>query len=420
MGRELVTIDAARGIVLERVEPLPPERVKLGDALGRVAAEEVRSADDVPGFDNSAMDGFALRAADTAPAAAGRPVRLTVVGESRAGHPASRPVGAGEAIRISTGAMLPEGADAVLRQEDAAEVEGAIEVGARLAEGNDIRRRGEDVAVGAAVVPASAVLGAAELGVLASVGVAELACSRRPRLALVVTGDELVEPGPELGPGQIRNSNLYSVGAQARGAGCDVTSERMVGDDYAATLEAIRDGLGADLMVICGGVSVGPHDHVKAALDELGVEEDFWGIALRPGRPTWFGVHFGEPTAERPGRTLVFGLPGNPVSAMVTFQLLVRPALVAMSGAEKGPPARLSATFDADYPKRPGRVHAVRCHAELGDDGWHVRPTGAQGSHILTSMLGAGALAMIEAERGDVVAGERVEIELLDRAPQLG
>jgi molybdopterin molybdotransferase len=300
--------------------------------------------------------------------------------------------------------MLPQGADAVLRQEDAVEADEAIEVPAPVREGTDIRRRGEDVRAGDGVVAAGTVLGPAELGVLASVGVAAVPCARRGRLTVVVTGDELVEPGTELAPGQIRNSNAYSVGAQARAAGCEVGAVHTVGDDYERIREALRDGLRADVLVVCGGVSVGPHDHVKGALEELGVDEVFWGIALRPGRPTWFGVH---------DRTLVFGLPGNPVSAMVTFHLLVRPALAKMSGQTGGGPIRLTATMDADYPKRRGRLHAVRCRAEVLDGGWHVRPTGAQGSHILTSMLDADALALVEADRGDVGAGEEVEIELL-------
>jgi molybdopterin molybdotransferase len=408
VGPGLISLEQARAAVLERSPPLPAESVSLDEALGRVTIEEVVSADDVPGFDNSAMDGFAIRVRDAGEASADRPARLIVVDESRAGHPASRQLGAGEAIRISTGAMLPQGADAVLRQEDAVETGDAVEVGAPVREGTDIRRRGEDIRAGNGVVPAGTPLGPAELGVLASVGVAEVRCARRARLAVIVTGDELVEPGNELAPGQIRNSNAYSVAAQARRAGGEVIGVRTVGDDYEDTRDAIGDGLRADVLVVCGGVSVGPHDHVKGALSELGVEEAFWGIALRPGRPTWFGVR---------GRTLVFGLPGNPVSAMVTFHLLVRPALARMSGERRREPVRISATMDADYAKRPGRLHAVRCRARVLDGGWHVRPTGAQGSHILTSMLDADALALIEADRGDVSAGEQVEIELL-RAPQ--
>jgi molybdopterin molybdotransferase len=182
----------------------------------------------------------------------------------------------------------------------------------------------------------------------------------------------------------------------------------IVPDDRRATVDALGRALRADVAVVTGGVSVGPHDHVKPALAELGVEEVFWGVALRPGKPTWFGVH--RRSDDQPA--LVFGLPGNPVSAMVTFHLFARPALVAMTG---GDPAlrRAHAVMDADYAKQPGRAHAVRCRLDHRDDGWHVRPTGPQGSHVLTSMLDAQALALVEVERGDVTAGERVEIEIL-------
>jgi molybdopterin molybdotransferase len=221
---------------------------------------------------------------------------------------------------------------------------------------------------------------------------------------VLVTGDELVEPGISLGPGQIRNSNGVAIEALARDAGAAVASGQTVGDDYRATVDALQSALGADVVVTTGGVSVGPHDHVKPALEEIGVEEVFWGVALRPGKPTWFGTH---------GATLVFGLPGNPVSAIVTFHLFVRPALAALGGVD--PMARrTTAVFDDDYEKRPGRAHVVRCRLEAHEDGWHVRPTKkAQGSHVLTSMLDTEALALLGVDRGDVRAGERVEIEIL-------
>jgi molybdopterin molybdotransferase len=390
--------------VLERVRPLPPEQVALGDALGRVLAEDVTSADDVPGFDNSAMDGFAVRAADTRGAVPERPVRLDVVAESRAGAPAPRELGDGQAIRISTGAMLPVGADAVLRKESASDEGEQVDALAEVEPGKEVRRAGEDVRAGELVLTAGTRLGPAELGVLASVGVAQASCARRPRVSLLVTGDELVEPGRALGPGQIRNSNAFTIAAQVAAAGAELAESRMVPDDRGRTVEAVRDGLGSDVLVVCGGVSVGPHDHVKPAFAELGVEEVFWGVALRPGHPTWFGSHDGA---------LVFGLPGNPVSAMVTFQLFVLPALDALAGVARRR-RRVTAVIDEPYRKQPGRLHAVRCRLEARDDGWHVRPTKAQGSHVLTSMLGAGALALLEPERGDVAAGERVEIELLE------
>jgi molybdopterin molybdotransferase len=404
----LLPVDRAVEVVLAETRRLPLERVGLDDALGRVSVEPVRSADHVPPFDNSAMDGYAVRAADTAGATPSTPVELRLVGESRAGAPTRAAVGAGETIRISTGGVLPEGADAVIRVEAAEARDGTVRIGLEVASGHDIRRAGEDIRAGDEVIRAGSRLGPAELGVLASVGIAEVACTRRPELALLTTGDELVPPGRPLPPGAIRNSNAYSVSAQARAAGCRITRVEIVPDERAGTEAAIRAGLDADLLVISGGVSVGPHDHVKPALAELGVRERFWRIALRPGRPTWFGV---AEAHER--RTLVFGLPGNPVSAMVTFHLLARPAIEAMLGLPAGPRRRIRATWDERYEKRPGRLHAVRCTLERRDDGWHARPTGAQESHILTSMLGADGLAMIEADRGDVEAGEAVEVEPL-------
>jgi molybdopterin molybdotransferase len=391
-------------LILERARPLELEVVPLAEALGRALGEDLASADDVPPFDSSAMDGFAVRSADTRGASLDAAVSLRLVGESAAGAPAARGPEPGEAIRISTGAMLPPGADAVVRVEDTAAGDGLVEVLAEVAPGKEIRRAGEDIAAGEQVLEPGRTLGAAELGVAASVGAAELRCRRRPRVSVLVTGDELVEPGTALGPGQIRSSNGIAIEALARDAGADVAGHATVGDDYGATVTALRDALDADVVVTTGGVSVGPHDHVKPALEELGVEEVFWRVALRPGKPTWFGTS---------GDTLVFGLPGNPVSAMVTFHLFVRPALAALSGLDpRG--RRAAAVFDAGYAKQPGRAHVVRCRLDARDDGWHVRPTkSAQGSHVLTSMLDAQALAYLEVERGDVHAGERVEIEIL-------
>jgi molybdopterin molybdotransferase len=401
---ELIEIEHARRLVLERASPLPAEPVPLSDALGRVLAGEVAAPDPVPGFDNSAMDGFAVRAADTADASAEEPVGLDVVGESRAGAPAARRVGRGEAILISTGAMVPDGADAVVRVEDTSGRDGGVEVAVAVEAGRNIRRAGEDVRSGDVVLSPGTPIGPAELGVLASVGCARPPCTRRPKVAVLTTGDELHEPDEPLRPGGVRNSNTHSVPALVARSGADASRVEMVPDDPAATRGALEASVAADVVVICGGVSVGEHDHVRAALAELGVEEAFWGVALRPGKPTSFGVH--------PGGALIFGLPGNPVSAMVTFLLLARPAIEAMLGlaAERH---RATAILDEEYAKTPGRAHAVRCRLELRGDGWHARSTGAQGSHVLTSMLGADALAIVPTDSGTVAAGERVEIELL-------
>jgi len=393
----------ARERVLEHAVRGPAEEVPLSEALGRVLVDDVASRDDVPGFDNSAMDGFALRAADTTGASASAPVTLQVAGESRAGAPYAGRLEAGEAVRISTGAKLPAGGDAVVRVEDAREEDGTVTVTRPLEPGAEARRAGEDIRAGEVVLRTGTRIGPAELGVAASTGADLLSCARRPRVAIVVTGDELVDPGAPLPDGAIRNTNGYALPAQVTSAGAEVASVRTVGDDYEQTVAALREALRADVAVTTGGVSVGAHDHVKPALAEVGASQVFWGVALRPGHPTWFG------TADQ---TLVFGLPGNPVSAMVTFHLFVRPALDRMLGAAPRE-RRVRAVMDVDYPKRPGRAHVVRCTLEARGDGWHVRPTKAQGSHVLTSMLGAEALAHVEMERGDVAAGETVEVEIL-------
>jgi molybdopterin molybdotransferase len=401
--KKLLSPEQALVLVLERVRPLEAEPVPIAGALGRVLAEDVVSSDDVPPFDNSAMDGFAVRSADTAGATAGKPVQLKVIGESRAGKPAASALAGGDAIRISTGAVLPAGADAVVRIEDCADEGESVAIAVEVPPGKEVRRSGEDIESGDLVLRRGTLVGAPELGVLASVGATEVKCARRPRVTVLATGDELVEPGLPLGPGQIRNSNLYSVPSQVEIAGAQLTGRAVVPDDYQATVDAIAAALDGDVVVVCGGVSVGPHDHVKPAFEALAVDEVFWGVALRPGHPTWFGVK---------DSVLVFGLPGNPVSAMVTFHLFVRPALAALTGREL---ERTTATavIDEAYRKQPGRAHVVRCRLEAQPDGWHVRPTKEQGSHVLTSMIGAQALALLEVDRGDVAPGERVEIELL-------
>jgi molybdopterin molybdotransferase len=405
--RRLIPLEDAREIVLADARPLDLEGVRLSDAHGRVLAHSVVATEPVPPFDNSAMDGFAVRAADTAGASSEEPVALRLVGESRAGMPAATGVGAGQAVAISTGAMLPDGADAIIPLEDARTDDGVAEVALEAVRGRFIRHRGDDIAEGDEAIATGTPLGPAELGVLASLGLTQIACRRQPRVALVISGDELAEPGAPLAHGQIHDSNAFTLGALARLAGADLVSTEHSGDDRDATRAALERALGSDVAVISGGVSVGEHDHVRGALAELGAEQGFWGVALRPGRPTWFGAH--------PGGALVFGLPGNPVSAMVTFLLFVRPVLLAMLGASPRR-HRTTAVLDRDYVKQPGRAHAVRCRLELREDGWHARPTKEQTSHILTSMLGAEALALIPADSDTVTAGSRVEIELLPGA----
>jgi molybdopterin molybdotransferase len=379
--------------------------VTLEDALGRVLSAPAFSAHPVPPFDNSAMDGFAVRASDTTGASAEKPVRLSLADESKAGKPAETELTTGQAVAISTGAMIPSGADAIVPLEDARGSNGVVEIAVETSSGRFVRRRGDDVPADEEVLAAGTSIGPAELGVLGSLGIPRVSCSRSPRVSLVISGDELAEPGASLAPGQIHDSNTLSLGALVELAGAELATTDHVGDDLDPVRTALRGALDADVTVISGGVSVGEHDHVRDALAEHGVKQIFWGLALKPGRPTWFGVRAGGP--------LVFGLPGNPVSAMVCFTLLLRPPLLAMQGADPNP-RRTTAVLDREYVKEPGRAHAVRCALEPREDGWHARPTRPeQASHVLTSMLGADALAMIPTASGTVPAGERVEIELL-------
>jgi molybdopterin molybdotransferase len=404
MTSTLTEIDDARRIVLEHAGALGGELVALADAHGRVLAVDVDCDDPIPPFDNSAMDGFALRGEDVAGAGPRTPVALRIAGESRAGHPSRQTLGRDQAVAISTGAMIPAGADAVVAVEQTLMRDGHVEVLAAVAPGDYVRLAGEDVRAGQRVLARGSRLGPAQLGVLASLGRAALECARRPRVAVITTGDELVALGSELTPGSIHDANAHSIPALARQLGADLRTVVTVPDDPLATRRALEDALeDADVVVICGGVSVGAHDHVRPTLAALGVGEHFWGLALRPGKPTWFGTR---------GETLVFGLPGNPVSAMVTFTLFAAPAVNALSGAPASA-RRSSATITRDYAKAPGRAHAVRCRLQLDEHGWRAAPTGDQRSHILTSMLDADALAIIPTASGDVRAGEHVEVELL-------
>jgi molybdopterin molybdotransferase len=399
----LVDIDSARETILGRVAALSAEPVPITDAARRTLAESVVSGERVPGFDNSAMDGYAVRAGDLREASTERPATLRLAGESRAGAAATEAVGAGEAIAISTGAAIPSGADAVVPLEDTERRNERVEVIVPAERGANIRGAGEDIERGDALLDEGATLGPAEIGVLASIGRAVVSCRRAPSVTVLSTGDELIGVEEPLREGSVRNSNSYAVPALARASGAGEVRTEHVGDDGRATVEAVRHGLDSDVLVVCGGISVGAHDHVKAAFAELGVEQVFWGVSLKPGKPAWFGTG--------PG-TLVFGLPGNPVSAYVTFLLFVRPALLALQGADPGR-TRVEAVLTREYLKPADRAHAVRCALELGSAGWLASPAPYQGSHVMTSLLAADALALIPAPAERVEAGERITVELL-------
>jgi molybdopterin molybdotransferase len=398
----LTTVEEARASVLATVRPLGSERVPAADALGRVLAEDVASELELPPFDSSAMDGYALDA--NAPSGGGG--ELPVVGESRAGAPFGGRIEPGQAVRISTGAVMPEGANAVVPIEHveivaADQYAEIIRIPATQA-GAHVRRAGEDVHRGELVLSAGTELGPAELGMLAALGHTDAQCSRRPRVALIATGDELVPAGEPLGPGQIHDSNAAAIAALATRAGAEPVGRFNAGDSHAATVATLAQ---ADAQVLCitGGVSVGPHDHVKQAAAEIGFEELVWGVRLKPGKPFYFGVR---------GDQYAFGLPGNPVSAMVTFVLFARPALRALQGADPSA-TRSTAVLDGPIRANADRDQAVRCRLHVRDDGFHAEPTGPQGSHVMSSMLDARALAIIPAGERDLGPGERVTVELI-------
>jgi molybdopterin molybdotransferase len=388
-----IPIDEARAKILEHVRPLPSEDVAVQDALGRVLAEDVVADRDVPSFANSAMDGFAVRSGP-----AGRALRI--VGESRAGAPAGVGVDDGQAVRISTGAAIPEGADAVLQVERVTVDGDTVTLEDDVAPGRNVRPAGDDLNAGQTVLPAGTRMGAAEIGIAVVAGRGTVRCARAPRVVVLATGDELVAPGGPLAPGQLHNSNGATLAALATQAGARVLRTETVVDTEEATRRAIAAALEeADVLVLSGGVSVGPHDHVRPALQALGVDEVFWRVALRPGRPTWFGTR---------GETLVFGLPGNPVSAMVTFMLFARPALGAMQGAPHEPERIVSHLAEA-IPRHPDRDECVRVTLRDG----FATPTGPQGSHQLSSMLGADGFAIVTAGEGLALPGDQVVVELV-------
>ena len=396
MPGSLTSIEDARAAIASSCAPLPAEPVAVGDAAGRVLAADLRAIADVPGFDNSAMDGFAVRSDASSGA-------LPVVDESRAGAPASSTLAPGEAIRISTGAALPAGADAVAPVEQAHEHDGRVTLAAVVAPGQHVRRAGEDLRAGALALRAGTRLDAGALSVAIAAGAGTLACARRPRVAVLCTGDELRPPGSPLRPGEIHNSNGPMLAALAAQSGAEVVAATALGDTRDVTETALAAALvQADLTILSGGVSVGPHDHVKPALAALGVEERFWRVDLQPGKPTWFGTR---------GAQRVLGLPGNPVSSFVTFALFARPALRALQGAAPLP-AREQAALTVDVPRR-GRTQALRVRLDAADGTLRATPTGAQGSHVTASLLGADALAFVARGEGVAVAGKRVAIERL-------
>jgi molybdopterin molybdotransferase len=400
-------VDTARALIRQFLTPLRTvERVHIRHALDRVLAERIVSPIDVPGHDNSAMDGWAVRFADLA---SDRETTLKRVGDSFAGKPFQRAIGAGETVRIFTGGVMPAGADTVVMQERARETPGgvAIAAGAVSKAGRNRRFAGEDLKRGSVVFQAGQPLRSAEVGMLASLGINEVGVYRRLRVAFFSTGDELRPIGQPLAPGQVYDSNRYTLYGMLTRLNCDITDMGVVPDAPAALEEAlVTAAASADVVITSGGVSVGEADFVKPLLDKVG-EVLFWKIAMKPGRPLAYG---------RIGSAHFFGLPGNPVSVMVTFYQFVREALLVLQGrANVAPMPLFKATLGAPIKKAPGRTEFQRGVLTPGDDGgWQVRSTGDQGSGILSSMSQANCFIVLPADTGNVAAGTQVDVQLLE------
>ena len=393
----MISIDEALELVLDGLEPLGAERVPLAAAAGRVAAEPARSAVDLPPFDRSAMDGYAVRAADTVPG-----VALRLAGGVAAGEIAAAALEPGTAARVSTGAAIPPGADAVLQSELADERDGHVAPERTLAPGTHVRHRGEDLLAGAELAPTGSVLTLPRISALASAGVGEVAVHRRPELHLIVTGSELLPLGAPPEPGRIHESNGLMVGLLAGRAGASVVDHGVIGDDRDATRAAVEAGLAGDVLVVSGGVSVGPHDHVKPAFEDSGVEEVFWRVRIKPGKPLWFG---------RRGDTLVFGLPGNPLSTIVCFCVFIEPALRRLAGERDARPRLEPGRLTTPASASDGRTTYLTATVRPGADGvLEATPTERQGSHMTGALGESDGFAVAPEEAGELPAGASVDV----------
>ena len=399
--KTLIDHPEAISLVLENTPRLPVACVPLVEARGLALSEDIRARFDSPPFDNSAVDGYAVRSAD---AEVGRIFK--VVDEAPAGRPAQKEVGEGEAIKIFTGGVVPRGADAVVMVENTSGWGEEFELKKAAKADQNLRGAGEDVREGDLILRAGTEVGAPEIALAATQGYGELSVYRKPEVVILSTGSELVEPGTRaLSSGEIFDSNSFALLAQALEAGADASRMVAASDDADALRAAMEEALtSADVVVTSGGVSVGQRDLVKSTLLELGVEQVFWGVKLKPGKPVFFGTR---------GDARFFGLPGNPVSAMVCFELFVRPALMEMMGREDKHRPRIGVYFDEDVENRFGRMHAMRVNLTGTEKGWRAESVGAQGSGLVSSLTKADALALIGPESEGVRAGELVEAIVL-------
>ena len=407
-AQPLPSVATALAEILARLEPLPPRRVALDEALGLVLAQDITSTVDLPPFPNSAMDGFAVRAADVASASREAPVRLKVLADAPAGTVVRCEVVSGTAVRIMTGAELPPGTEAVVPVEHTSSTREEVAVFRSVRKGGNLRAAGEDVHAGERVMACGAAVRPAEIGLLAAIGVTEVAVRPAPRVAVITTGSELVAAEDQPGPGQIRDANLHALAAQVRVTGAVPRLFPRVPDRREAVAAAVREALATcDVVLTNGGVSAGEYDFLKETLEGLGALQVFCQVNQKPGRPLIFWLLEGKP---------VFGLPGNPVAAMVCFELYVRPALRKLLGQPCLFRPRVEAVLAEAYAKggRDHRTHFLRVQARQEGGRWVATATGPQGSGILSSMTRANAIAVIPEAAIDLQAGDTVSLHLTD------
>lgn len=407
----MISVEAALEIILSGIKPLGMERINILSSLGRVLGEDISASIDNPPWDNSAMDGYALRAIDIKTASKDKPVTLKVIEDLPAGYTAKKTIKKGEAIRIMTGAPIPKGADAVVMVEDteksevkSQELEVKIFREAKI--GDNIRKAGEDFRKDDIVLTKGITIRPAEIGMLAAVGRPVIYAHQRPKVAVLSTGDELIEIDETPTGGKIRNSNSYAIAAQVKTCGAIPVQLGIAGDNKKDLQEKLKFGLTADCIVSSGGVSVGDFDFVKDVLKEMGSEMRFWKVAMKPGKPLAFGVIGGKPA---------FGLPGNPISSMVAFEQFARPAILKMMGKREIFKRTFDALLTKPLKKKPGRMHFVRGMLEQKNGLFYAAPLEGQGSGILSSMVKANCLIILPEDDRDIEKGSRVKVQMLDQ-----
>ncbi|MCD6485988.1 MAG: molybdopterin molybdotransferase MoeA [Syntrophobacterales bacterium] len=403
----MITVKEALNHILSSISSLGFEKVDILSALGRIIGEDVYAPRNIPPRDNSAMDGYALKSKDITGAGPDNPVILNVIEDIPAGYTPQKTVGSGEAARIMTGAPVPEGADAVVMVEETKSDDAGVRIYAEAAEGQNIRYAGEDVRDGDLVIRAGTLLRPAETGMLSALGCSFVRVYQKPMVALIATGDELIGIDGAGSPGKIVNSNSYSLAAQVMECGGIPLQIGIAKDNRDDLTAKFRDALRADIIVSSAGVSVGDYDFVKDVMEDIGIKIEFWQVAERPGKPMTFGTREGKP---------VFGLPGNPVSSMITFEQYVRPAILKMTGHKDIFRKIIRAKLAEDIKKKKGLRYFIRGRVRNQGESVIVETTGEQGSGILKSMVLANCIIIIPEDMDFVRAGSEVMVQILDNS----